>query len=96
MRTFEEACRATIIREELSETADNDRMFRQIEEALERRADILHQAQTSQEAALLVIAIHQMNQRGVSISDCIRIAFANGVIVGIEMEKQELPNLAKP
>ena len=95
MKTFEEACRVTIIREEPRATANDQRMLRDIQTALDKRADILRQVQASPEATMLVIAIHQLNQQGASLSDCIRTAFANGVIVGMEMERsdEQMPNL---
>jgi hypothetical protein len=37
-------------------------------------------------------ACRHMNQHGCSISDLIRVAFANGVIVGMEMERADPPN----
>ena len=91
MRTFEEACRATIIREERGPGADENRMLAEIQEALDRRGGVLRQVQESPEAAMLVLVLHGMNQGGVSVSDLIRIAFANGVIVGMEMERAEPP-----
>lgn len=92
MKTFSEACEATLIRTvPMDVPVDEAKVVSEIKGRIEPFLATLKEVQHSPEAFSLAVALlHLANEQDIDPVVLICIAFAQGVMVGIEMEKAPL------
>ena len=105
MKTFSEACQATMMHRGGQPVAESElpRVFEEIQRQIDPYIVIHEEIQNSPEAMAFAMGlIEALEDDDVKPVDYIRIAFSHGVMVGIEMEKQpflvgrEMPPEADP
>lgn len=88
MKTFEEACRAIFMADRKLEP---DKLaVPRLRDNQEKRMDLLSQIVSSHEVHMLIMLFYDMHfKEGTEVEILISNAFAQGVFVGMEMERQE-------
>ncbi len=89
MRTFAEACEATIMQRfklgQIPKQAPDE-----LQEAADRFASMHQEIQGSEEAAVLAMFLMDMGATmGYPMQALLAVAFSHGVVVGMMMERQE-------
>jgi hypothetical protein len=92
MKTFSEACKSVFLSSKLEESTDVATTRLVI--AQEKRLEIVEEVTTSEEAHFLAASMlkHAEDDKDESyaIINCLLNMFAQGVLVGMEMEKEEI------
>jgi len=96
VKTFSEACQSTFmtIREAEPTREEESAVFENLNAQVERFEGMMRDIQHSQEATAFCCALIQAGgEEKMSPLLMLKIAFSHGVMVGIEMEKAELPDV---
>lgn len=89
MKTFQEACKAVFLTNKLEEK-DQVAATQRLVDAQEKRLSLIDEITDSVEAHYL--AASMLNIDEVDPMNCLLNIFAQGVLVGMEMEREEISN----